>query len=198
MAAPQQPQQSPKPPAVAGTPTSPEVREAPKRRMGKFRLLAGDYITDKLDWMPRDQMLAYAKQAQIPEPEKMTDAVLKAEVRKSRVAEKRWGPGQVVASPKPLASRWPEKFQRIGDDVPESQGKPTLRVAEPELEESYTEVGAQETWEAEHANDDLARLGLTQLRELAYEEGIDLGTAQSRPAILSTIRRARAAIAQDR
>lgn len=181
-------------------PQQPKAAEAPKaeqpkaRRIGKYRLLSGDHVDDQLTWLPRAKVLEFAAKAGIADADKLPDPELRKLVRASRVAERRWKAGSIVASPRPLSSRWPEKFARVGDDLPESRGEPTLKAPEPEVEESYTEFGAQQAWEMEHNTDSLHLMDPRQLRELAYQEGIDLGNASDKAAILATIRRARKAL----
>lgn len=211
MAGPQvqnQPQvQPPKAPAGPAGQAPQEQRPAPtsppKVRVGKFRVLAGDHVEDQLQWLPESRVRAFAEEAQVPDAGTLPDrgfatGSLRAAVRASRVAERRWRPGQVVASPKQMASRWPEKYARVGDEVPESPGTPTLRRHDEEIEETYTEAAQQQLIEQEQFSDDLHRLDVGRLRELAYQEGIDLGQADSKASILAVIRRNRKAIAEDR
>lgn len=207
--APQQ-QQKPTQGAPAGGAAAPNPAQGPEQRpaspprvrVGKFRLLAGDAVEDQLNWLPEDRVRQYAVEAGIPDAATLRDngfalGSLRAAVRASRAAERRWKAGQVIASPKQLASRWPEKYARVGDDVPESPGEPTLRRQSEDVEESYTEAAVQQQIE-EQVQDDLHRLNLGQLRELAYQEGIDLGQADGKAAVLAVIRRTRRAVAEDR
>lgn len=184
-------------PGVEGLP-------APVKRIGKFRVTSSDHVDDQLAWLPRSKVLEWAAKAGIENAASLSDdgrgglSPLRQAVRATRVAERRWKTGAIVASPRPLSSRWPEKFFRVGDDIPESPGESTLKAAEPDVEESYTEQGAQQAWEAEHNTDGLHLMDPRQLRELAYQEGIDLGNAGDKASILATIRRARKAAAEDR
>lgn len=175
---------------------------APKR-VSKFRLVEGDHVDDQLNWLPRTRVQEYAAKGGV-DPNLSDSAPpgqlspLRAAVRASKAAERRWRAGSIVACSRPLSTRWPEKFVRVGDEVPETPGTHTLKQPETDVDEPWTESSAQQRWEEGQVRDGLGDLTTNQLRDLAYNEGIELGAANDKPGMLAVIRRVRRSVAGDR
>lgn len=95
--------------------------------------------------------------------------------------ERVYKPGDVVESSSDLSQRWPEKFERVFDDVPVSKGENSPGAGESNTSAPITPNNSVDTFDA---------MTLDELRKFAAEEEIDIRSAKTKAEAIKLIKAA--------
>ena len=143
--------------------------QAEKRKLKKFRVLAGTHSKDAFP--PYYSCCG----ALLNHPHEPTCTAAQGTGAESIVREtKRFIAGDIVADYSNLAKRWPEKYQRVDDALPEGTPPPDNAT-----------------------DDDLEDLNLRQLKGIAVNIEADLSEATTKEDIIAAIRARRQQMSDD-